>query len=147
MKRYSIYKLACLFGVSAIVFACNPDPVIPALPADHYVLTRGTLFSTAAGIDVIADTINISICPPEAFCFAPDNVSASIRLIQNSETRSVRLFSWFGEYTRRDSPAIGLTDSTSVRFGSQLYKVILKARYITTGKDKTGQAILQVAKL
>ena len=147
MKRYLTSAFLCLFGISAVLYACKSGDVVPSLPSDHYVLTRGTLFPTSAGVNVVADTVSISICPPNSACFIADNASVSVRLIQNSETRSVRLFAWINDgVTRRPTPTD--YDSTSVRFDNQLYKVILKARYIdTNGKNKGGQAILQVSKL
>lgn len=153
MKRHLTFALVCLFGISAVVFACKSGDVLPDLPSDHYILTQGTLFPTKAGINVVTDTVNISICPYNADCFAPDNASASIRLIQNSETRSVRLFTFIEDGVKR-RPLASINDSTSVRFGNQLYKVILKARHTkarrdvnTFNEEGAGQAILQVSKL
>ncbi len=154
MKRYVNPIFVCLFGLSAVIFACksgdeNILAKLPELPSDHYALTQGTLFPAAAGINVVADTIYISICPLDASCLVQDNVSASIRLIKGAETRSVRLFTFIEDgVSRKQYPAS--IDSTGVRFGDDVYKVILKGRYTSTtetGRGKAGQAILQVSKL
>lgn len=147
MKHYLTSTLICLFAMSAVMSACDSGNVAPSLPADHYVLTQGTLVQTTAGVNVVADTVNISICPPGVQCFAPDNASASVRLIQNTETRRVRLFTFIEDGVSRKQYSSSI-DSTGVQFGNDVYKVILKARYINTKeKTKAGQAILQVSKL
>lgn len=141
-RRIAVFLVAG----TALVFACKKNDVEP-LPVDHYVLSEGVLFPATDGLSVIADTVRISICPPNAYCIAPDNASASIRITKNAENRSVRLFTGFRSNLRQFSGPLA-TDSTSVQFDGQLYKVILKARYINTKeKGKTGQAILQVSRL
>ena len=132
------------------VSACKSGDVAPSLPADHYVLTQGTLFPTAVGINVVADTVKIFICPLDAQCFAPNSASASIRLSKDKETRFVRLFTFVSDGAKRGLSPTSTDDSTSVQFGSDMYNVILKARHTSTtatGQGKTAEAILQVAKL
>ena len=135
-----------LVAGTALVFACKKNDIEP-LPVDHYLLSEGVLFPTTGGLSVIADTVSLSICPPNANCFAPDNASAFIRINKNAETRSVRLFTWLRDDLLR-VPTPSVIDSTTVQLDGQLYKVILKARYINIKeKGKTGQAILQVSRL
>ena len=139
--------LGCLFVLSAWLYACQSNPVLPDLPPDHYVLKEGVLFPATAEINIIADTVNLSICPIGAACFAPDNASASVRIIQDTQIRSVRLFTWFSDVISR-ATAPSANDSTSIQLDGQRYKVILKARYTTNNeKGKTGQAILQFSRL
>ena len=139
--------LIAAFALAAIaVIGCRKPEKITPIPADHVVLQAGKSAVTATGITVFADTVNLFICPRMAACFAPDNLSASVRLVRNQESRSVRLFAWFERPTRRDGSY--LSDSTSVRLGGQLYKVILKGEYIgEADKGRIGRALLQVAPL
>ncbi|MEZ0486428.1 hypothetical protein [Fibrella aquatica] len=141
MKRPAAFLLAAL----TLIGACkSTEPIIP-IPTDHIVLRQGQSTITSAGVTVFADTVNVFICPKDASCFAPDNLSASLRLVRNQETRSVRLFAWFGGSTRRNG---GISDSTSVLFGNRLYKVILTGQYTgETTAGVTGRALLHVALL
>lgn len=146
MSTFTSRIAVFLVAGTALVFACKKNDIEP-LPVDHYLLNEGVLFPATDGLSIIADTVRISICPPDANCFAPDNTSAFIRINKNAETRSVRLFTRLRDDLRR-VPTPSAIDSTSVKFDGQLYKVILKARYINTKeKGKAGQAIIQVSRL
>jgi len=141
MKLTSAFLLVIL----TIAYACKQaDSVVP-LPTGFVTLQPGRQVVTPTGPTVIADTVYISICPKTADCFASDNVTASVRLILNQESKSVRLFAGFGD---QPGGTRNRTDSTSVRLGDQLYKVILRGQYTgETDKSVTGRAILQVAPL
>lgn len=132
--------------LAIVVCACKSTETINPIPANHVVLQSGKSSVASVGITVFADTVNMFICPKMAACFAPDNVSASVRLVRNQESQRVRLFAGFGGPSRRDRSLA--SDSTSVRFGGQLYKVILKGEYIgEDDKGRLGRALLQVAPL
>ncbi|NID09061.1 hypothetical protein [Fibrivirga algicola] len=141
MKLTSAFLLVIL----TIAYACKQADSVAPLPAGFVALQPGRQVMTPAGPTVIADTVYISICPKDAACFVADNVMASVRVIQNQESKSVWLFAGFGAWSGRTG---NRSDSTSVRLGDQLYKVILRGQYTgETDKGVTGRAILQVAPL
>ncbi|MBO0931777.1 hypothetical protein [Fibrella aquatilis] len=129
-----------------LAYACKSPEVVYPIPANHVVLERGKSIATSTGIIVFVDTVNISICPKQAACFAPDNLFASVRLVRNQESRAVRLFAWFG--SESSDRSANRSDSTSVQFNGQLYKVILKGEYVgETDLSRVGRALLQVSPL
>ena len=126
--------------------ACQPNAVVPALPPDHVALVTGESVSTPAGITVHADSVNVSICPPNAACFAPNSTGGTLRLSKGSQSRSVRLFSWIPNYKRQSTST---ADSVSVEFDGQRYKVILRDGDYRKGPESTvlPEAVIQVSRL
>ncbi|MEZ0539915.1 hypothetical protein [Fibrella arboris] len=138
-------SVALLLAIITVAYACKQDASVPPLPAGYVEIQTGKPVLTSSNLTVIADTIRVSICPKPAACFAPDNVSASLRLVRDRESQSVRLFAFFDSQGRRD---VSSSDSTGVRLGGQLYKVILSGQYIgETEQSRLGRAILQLAPL
>lgn len=146
MSRYLNITLSYLLLAIGFLYACQPNPVVPELPADHVALRAGVLVPTQAGLAVIADSINVSLCPPNADCLVQDNASVFLRLTNGSESKSVRLFAFIPNYTRQNGAA---ADSSGVNIGGQTYKVILRDGQVIDKSSNTPirQVIIQVSRL
>ncbi len=146
MSRLRISIATFLIAGLTLIYACKSAETVNPVPANHVVLQPGKSSLTSSGITVFADTVLMTICPKGAACLVADNLWASVRLVRNQESQRVRLFTWFGKSPRRDGDA--LSDSTSVRLGGQLYKVILTGEYIgEDDRSRIGRALLRVARL
>lgn len=144
MFRYIKLVTSYLFVGVVFLYACRSNELDPELPSGYIELQAGRLAQTRAGVTVIADTVRDFICPLNAACIAPDNVSASLRLVKANESRSVKLHAWIGK-----SEHGGFTDdSASVVLKGQLYSVTLRGQYINSSAGgRRGRAILQVSRL
>ena len=147
-----IKQLSGLFIAGTIFFSgCKSSDPSPELAADHIAIRAGTSVQTSVGLTVRADTVNVSICPANASCFAPNNASVVLNLSKGAQSQLVKLFAWIPNYTRRPTSLSGLTDSTSVEFGGQRYKVILRDGKLTDNSgfegSVKGTAIVQVSPL
>lgn len=145
-------QLSGLLIVGTVLFAaCKSDNPSPALAADHIAIQAGSSVLTSVGLIAIADSVNVSICPANANCFAPNSASIVLRLSKGTQSRSVKLFAWIPNYTRRPASVSGLTDSTGVELDGQRYKVILRdGRLSNSSGSETlqkGIAIVQVSQL
>ena len=136
---------ADLLIVAACLYGCQPNEVVPELPPDHIAIRSGESVLTSAGITVIGDTINVSICPPNAYCLIANNASVSVRLVKGSDSQRVRLFAFIDNYMRR--PSSVNTDSARVVLENQPYKVILRSGQYVKGAENVSQAIIQVSRL
>lgn len=136
-----------LIAVSIVFYACRSSNISPELPPDYIVLRPGILIPTSVGVTAIADSISVSICPADAYCFAPNNATISLRLSKGTQSHSMRLFAWIPNYSRRPTYVSGPTDSTTIELGGQRYKVILRdGRYATTtGSENRPEAVIQVS--
>lgn len=146
MSRHRNITLSYLLLVIGFLYACQPNPVVPELPPDHIVLRAGVLVPTQAGPAVIADSVNVSICPPNADCLVQDNASVFLRLTKGSESKSVILFAFIPNYVRRNSAA---ADSLGLSLDGQTYKVILRDGQVIDRSSNTPirQVIIQVSRL
>ena len=146
MSRHLNITLNYLLLAIGFLYACQPNPIVPELPPDHIVVRAGVLVPTRAGPAVIADSVNVSICPPNAACLIANNASVLLRLTNGSESKSVRLFAFIPNYVRKNSTA---ADSLGVSFGGQTYKVILRDGQVIDKSSNTPvkQAIIQVSRL
>lgn len=146
MSRQLNITLSYILLAIGFVYGCQPNPIVPELPPDHIVLRAGVLVPTQAGPAVIADSVNVSVCPPNADCFVQDNASVFLRLTKGSESKSVRLFAFIPNYVRRNR---NVTDSLGVSLGGQTYKVILRDGQIIDNASSTPvrQVVVQVSRL
>ncbi len=130
---------------TAFFAACHSGDTVPRekLPADHLALQAGTSIQTSTGLNIRADSVRVSICPPNADCFAPDNASVLLHLSKASQSQSVRLFAWIPNYTRISTYPSKYTDSTSINFSGQRYKVILRdGRYNASSSSESSQEVI-----
>lgn len=143
MSQRMNYVVGFIMAGTTLFWACQSAEV---LPANNIAVQAGQSISTASGIVVTADSVNVSICPANASCFAPNNASATLRLAKGSQRYSVRLFAWIPNYNRRTNTTL---DSTGIDIEGQRYKVILRdGRYVGSSTNKTGQqAIIEVSLL
>ena len=146
MPRQLNITLSYILLTIGFVYACQPNPIVPELPPDHIVLRAGVLVPTQAGPAVIADSVNVSVCPPNADCFVQDNASVFLRLTKGSESKSVRLFAFIPNYVRRNR---NVADSLGVSLGGQTYKVILRDGQAIDNSSSTPvrQVVVQVSRL
>lgn len=145
-------QLPGLLIVGTLLFsACKSDNLSPTLAADHIAIQAGSSVQTTVGLTASADTVNVSICPANASCFAPNSASIVLRLSRGTKSQSVKLFAWIPNYTRRPASLSGLTDSTGIELDGQRYKVILRDGRLNTDSGsetlQKGVAIVQVSKL
>lgn len=147
MLHHLTSALALIFVMACCLYACRSKEFIPELPPDYFTLVADESVLTPAGITLIADTVNVSICPPNADCIVADNVSVSVRLIKGTESQRVRLFAPVDNFVRRNSTFNG--DSVSVGLDRQMYKVILRRGQSINKSDNTrnSQAVIQVSRL
>jgi hypothetical protein len=136
--------MSALFGL----YACQSNPVVPALPPDHVALISKESVTALDAITVTADSVNVSVCPANANCFAPNSTSVKLQLSKNAQSRTVRLWAFIPNYTRRTSPNAPI-DSVSVEFGGQQYKVILRDGGFRKGAENVDlpEAVVQVSRL
>lgn len=148
MPRHRNVAAGLIFTTLGCLYACQSNPVVPPLPPDHVALIRSESVTASDGITVTADSVNVSVCPPNANCFAPNNASVKLQLSKNAQSRTVRLWAFIPNYTRRTS-ANAPIDSVSVEFGGQQYKVILRDGAFRKGTENTSlpEAVVQVSRL
>lgn len=153
MKRYVLLHGPARFCAFALLLICigyacrsrKAEEIAPVLPANEYVLTPGQRITLQTGFTIIPDTVNIFICPPEAACFAPDNVFASLRVTTDQESRRVRLFALMGD-NRVKVPYT--FDSTGVVHRNRTYSLVLRGQYTNSNAGRPGgRAILRVTSL
>lgn len=137
---FAFFSIAVCF-----FYACQPNDVRVKLPPDYFTIVTNESVSTQAGVTIIGDTIRVSICPQNAYCIIPDNVSVSVRLVKGSDSQRLRLFAPISNFKRR--PNSFYVDSTSVVLDSQPYKVILRGGKYVGGNENVSQAIIQVSRL
>lgn len=148
MSHHLKSTLGCVFVVICLFCACQPNPLVPAIPPDHVALISRESITTTAGITVLADSVNVSICPSNANCFAPNSASVKLQLSKNAQTQSVYLWTFIPNYKRMSSinpPA----DSVTVAFEGQQYKVILRDGGFRKGPENANlpEAVVQVSRL
>lgn len=148
MFYYLKSAFGCLLITVCFLYACQPNAVVPALPPYHVALIARESVATSAGITLSADSVNVSICPTGSACFAPNSASVKLQLKKNAQSRSVRLWTFIPNYQRRPS-ATPLSDSVSVEFDGQLYKVILRDGDYRKGPESTvlPEVVIQVSRL
>lgn len=148
MSRHINAAAGIVFGTLCGLFACQSNPVVPALPPDHVALIRSESVTASDGITVTADSVNVSVCPANANCFAPNNVSVKLQLSKNAQSRTVRLWAFIPNYTRRPGGNTPV-DSVAVEFGGQPYKVILRDGGFRKGAENVDlpEAVVQVSRL
>lgn len=147
MSHHLNSTLGCLFVAVTLFGACQPNPVVPAIPPDHVALISNESVVTPAGITVTADSVNVSICPANANCFAPDNASVKLQLSRNARTQSVRLWAFIPNYKRITTANTPL-DSAVVAFDGQQYKVILRDGGFRKGPEQVNlpEVVVQVSR-
>ncbi|RYF70607.1 MAG: hypothetical protein EOO39_15395 [Cytophagaceae bacterium] len=110
------------------------------MPPDYFAIHENEVRSLSAGIDFVADTISLSICPKGAICFRADNAFVSLRVTRGTQSRRVQLAAFPYSHKR---------DSSGVDFGDAQYKVILWSfRCVRDSSNRvTNEVTVQVAKL
>ena len=147
MKRCINFAFVCLFGVSAVVFACKSGDVDALVPPGHVAIGLNKSVRVASNLVVQVDSIHDSRCPRNATCIAAGSTAAGLTLTAETESKKILLSSDF-DYKNRVR-----RDSTAIQFQRGSYSVVLRdvIPYPEAFTDLVNrpqqQAVIQVSKL
>ena len=124
--------------------ACKQNEAIPA--NELFLIRQGRDVNMPMGLTFRSDTITVTVCPPNAYCIAPNFVSVSLQVTRGTFNQQLRLFAPTNNY-KRIANAIG--DSSGLVIDGMSYKIILRDGYYETSSANipSGAATIQVSRL